>query len=140
MAIDMMPKDSKYYSVVQYAWDACENYGNWREAWLDCDEKYKKYNWIHAYPNAAAEVVALYFCNNDYDRLVSLIAMCGLDIDCNAAQVANVLATMLGKSCIGDKWIEPMGAYMETYVRGMDTVRFRALAEKTTQAVLKARK
>ena len=44
---------------------------------------------IHAYPNAAAEVVALYFCENDYDKLVSLIAMCGLDVDCNAAQVAN---------------------------------------------------
>jgi ADP-ribosylglycohydrolase len=138
-AIDMMPKDSKYYSVVQYAWETCEKYGAWREAWLDCDEKYKRYNWIHAYPNAAAEVVSLYFCDNSYDKLVSLIAMCGLDIDCNAAQVANVLATAQGSKCIDRKWLDPIGEVMATYVRGMETVRFKALAEKTTRAVLSAK-
>ena len=139
-AIDLMPKDSKYYSVVDYAWKACEKFGSWREAWLDCDEKYKQYHWIHAYPNAAAEVVALYFCDNSYDYLVGLIAMCGLDIDCNAAQVANILATAQGSKCIDKKWLEPMGEVMATYVRGMDTIRYKALAEKTTRAVLSARK
>ena len=58
MAIDLMPDDSEYRTVVEYAWKKCEEYGNWRDAWLDCDEKYKHYSWIHAYPNAAAEVVA----------------------------------------------------------------------------------
>lgn len=139
-AIDLMPKDSEYYAVVDYAWKACEKYGNWRDAWLDCDEKYKEYCWIHAYPNACAEVVALYFCENDYDRLVNLIAMCGLDSDCNAAQVANILAVAQGRECIDEKWTYPIGDYMETYVRGMEIVKFRVLAEKTVDAVLKARK
>ena len=138
--IDLMPKDSEYYAVVDYAWKACEKYDNWRDAWLDCDEKYKEYCWIHAYPNACAEVVALYFCENDYDRLVNLIAMCGLDSDCNAAQVANILAVAQGKECIDEKWTYPIGDYMETYVRGMEIVKFRVLAEKTVDAVLKARK
>lgn len=139
-AIDLMPKDSEYYAVVDYAWKACEKYDNWRDAWLDCDEKYKEYCWIHAYPNACAEVVALYFCENDYDRLVNLIAMCGLDSDCNAAQVANILAVAQGKECIDEKWTYPIGDYMETYVRGMEIVKFRVLAEKTVDAVLKAGK
>lgn len=138
--IDLMPKDSEYYAVVDYAWKACEKYDNWRDAWLDCDEKYKEYCWIHAYPNACAEVVALYFCENDYDRLVNLIAMCGLDSDCNAAQVANILAVAQGKECIDEKWTYPIGDYMETYVRGMEIVKFRVLAEKTVDAVLKAGK
>ncbi len=138
--IDLMPKDSEYYAVVDYAWKACEKYDNWRDAWLDCDEKYKEYCWIHAYPNACAEVVALYFCENDYDRLVNLIAMCGLDSDCNAAQVANILAVAQGRECIDEKWTYPIGDYMETYVRGMEIVKFRVLAEKTVDAVLKAGK
>lgn len=133
----MMPKDSEYYSVVSYAWQACERHGNWRDAWLDCDEKYKQFCWIHAYPNACAEVVALYFCGNDYDKLVSLIAMCGLDVDCNAAQVANIPAVMFGSNCISEKWTEPIGDMMATYVRGMDTIRFKALAEKTVNAIIK---
>lgn len=135
-----MPKDSEYFTVVEYAWQACEKYGNWREAWLNCDEKYKKFHWIHAYPNACAEVVALYFCGNDYDKLVNLIAMCGLDSDCNAAQVANILAVAQGKGCIGEKWTDPIGDYMETYVRGMEIVKFKVLTEKTVDAVLKAKK
>ncbi len=138
-AIDLMPEDSEYYAVVEYAWKACEKYGNWRDAWLDCDEKYKKYSWIHAYPNACAEVTALYFCENDYDKLVNLIAMCGLDSDCNAAQVANILAVAQGKKCVGEKWTDPIGDYMETYVRGMEIVKFKVLAEKTVDAVLKAK-
>ena len=140
MAIDLMPKDSQYYSVVQYAWEACERHGEWRAAWLDCDEKLKQYCWIHAYPNAAAEVVSLYFCENDYDRLVSLVAMCGLDVDCNAAQVANVPAVAQGSKCISAKWTEPIGEHMETYVRGMEVVRFKALAQKTLHAVRQAQK
>lgn len=139
-AINLMPKDSEYYSVVEYAWEACERYGNWRDAWLDCDEKYKKFSWIHAYPNACAEVVALYYCENNYDKLVNLIAMCGLDSDCNAAQVANVLAVAQGRECISEKWTYPIGDYMETYVRGMEIVKFKVLTEKTVEAVLKAEK
>lgn len=138
-AINLLPKDSEYYSVVEYAWKVCEKYGNWREAWLDCDEKYKEYCWIHAYPNACAEVVALYYCENDYDKLVNLIAMCGLDSDCNAAQAANILAVAQGKECIDEKWTYPIGDYMETYVRGMEIVKFKVLAEKTVEAVIKAR-
>ena len=138
-AIGLMPEDSEYRSVVDYAWAACEKYGNWRDAWLDCDEKYKEYCWIHAYPNAFAEVVALYFCENDYDKLVSLIAMCGLDVDCNAAQVANILAVIQGSACIGEKWTEPIGTYMETYVRGMEIVKFKVLTEKTVDAIYRAK-
>ncbi len=102
-------------------------------------EKYKEYCWIHAYPNACAEVVALYFCENDYDKLVSLIAMCGLDVDCNAAQVANILAVIQGSACIGEKWTEPIGTYMETYVRGMEIVKFKVLTEKTVDAIYRAK-
>lgn len=138
MAINMIPKDSKYYSVIKYAWDSCEKHGNWRDAWLDCDEEFKEYCWIHAYPNAAAEVVALYFCENDYDKLVEIIAMCGLDTDCNAAQVANVIAVIQGSKCISEKWTYPIGDCMETYVRGMEIVKFRTLSEKTVNAVIKA--
>lgn len=138
MAIDLMPQDSEYRAAVEYAWLACEKYGNWRDAWLDCDEKYKEFCWIHAYPNACAEVVSLYFCSNDFDKLIELIAMCGLDVDCNAAQAANVLAVVLGSGCISDKWTEPIGTYMETYVRGMESVKFSVLTSKTVDAIYKA--
>ena len=84
--------------------------------------------------------MALYFCENDYDKLCTLVAMCGLDVDCNAAQVACVLAVAQGSQAIDDRWIEPFGNMMITYVRGMENVRFADLTRKTVQAVYDALK
>lgn len=137
-AIDIMPSDSMYREVVEFAWRACEECGNWRDAWLKCDEEYKHFHWISALPNAAAEVVALYFCDNDYEKLCTLIAMCGLDVDCNAAQVACVLAVAQGSKAIAPEWAEPLGGMMITYVRGMENVRFADLTRKTVRAVYDA--
>jgi ADP-ribosylglycohydrolase len=138
MSIDLIPCDSMFRSVLEYAWDACKRYGDWRRAWLDCDDKYQHYNWIAAIPNAAAEVVALYFCENDYDKLCSIIAMCGLDVDCNAAQVAGILAVIRGSGAISPRWSVPVGNMMITYVRGMERLRFDDLARKTMHAVFNA--
>ncbi len=138
MAIDMMPADSLYRAVVEYAWSACEKYGNWRDAWLNCDEKYKRYSWEHAFPNAAAEVVSLYFCGGDFDTLVSTVAMCGQDVDCNAAQVANIPAVIGGSAVLSHRWTAPFGDRMLTYVRGLDTLRFEELADNTVNALLRA--
>ena len=60
-------------------------------------------------------------------------------MDCNAAQVANILAVVKGSSCISEKWTEPIGTYMETYVRGMEIVKFKVLTEKTVDAIYRAR-
>ena len=138
MAIDMMPADSEYRAVVEYAWKACEKYGNWRDAWLDCDQKYKEYCWIHAFPNACIEVVGLYFSDNSFDRLVSVTAMCGLDVDCNCAQVANIPAVYAGMSVLDKRWWEPFGSVMETYLRGRERMRFCDLADDTVNAIIKA--
>lgn len=137
-AIDLMPVDSQYRSAVEFAWKACETHDHWREAWLICDEEFKKYNWIAAIPNAAAEVVSLYFCENDFNKLCTIVAMCGLDVDCNAAQVACVLAVIQGMDCIEERWTEPLGNMMITYVRGMENVRYNELTRKTVNSVYAA--
>ena len=36
-------------------------------------EKYKKYNWVHTYPNLAAQVVAIYFAKNDFEKAIKLL-------------------------------------------------------------------
>ena len=60
---------------------------DWHLALKDCQEKYKTYNWIHAYPNACCEVIALYYGNGDYSRTLHIVTMCGVDVDCNAGMI-----------------------------------------------------
>lgn len=87
----MIPHKSEYYAVVKHALDLCKGNSSWEPVWTACEERYKEYNWIHAYPNAAAEVIALWFGNMDFKETCHIIAMEGQDADCTAAPVLNAL-------------------------------------------------
>ncbi|HBT50235.1 MAG: ADP-ribosylglycohydrolase [Caldanaerobacter subterraneus] len=137
-AVSLIPRDSEYYSVVKYALDTCKNSKNWEEAWGLCEKKFEQYNWVHAYPNAAAEVVALWFGEKDFDETMYIIAMAGQDVDCNAAQIATILGIIGGTRAVGDKWTKPIGDNLETYMRGMKKIKISDLIEWTVTAVRRA--
>lgn len=138
-AINMVPADSEYYSVVQFAWEQCEKATNYRVAWKACEEQYIEYNWIHAYPNAAAEVVALYFSGNDFDTCLNIIAMVGQDVDCNAAQIMTLFGLAYGLDCIDSRWRDPIHDDLQSYVRGYERTTITSIAQKTVAAVIKAK-
>lgn len=131
-AMAAIPSDSEYYSVIDFAWKACEEASSWEEAWKRCEEKYFHYNWIHAYPNAAAEVVALCFGEGDFEKTMSIIARCGFDVDCNAAQIATVVAVAAGKE-IPARWTDPIGDELITYMRNIKKLSIRDLAKETAE-------
>ena len=137
-AMAAIPSDSEYFSVLRFALDACEREKSWLSAWKACEKRYERYNWIHAYPNAAAEVVALYFGEGDFDETMHIIAQAGYDVDCNAAQIATVIAIMNGKP-IGEKWTQPIGDRLQTYMRNLKEVSIREVAERTVRVGKKMR-
>ena len=137
-AIDMIPTRSQYFSVLQFAYYQCIKYSNWEQAWRECEEEYKMYNWIHAYPNAAAEVISLWFGNGDFNQTMHISAMQGYDVDCNIAQIACVIAIM--NNDIPDKWTTPIGDHLDTYIRGMKKTTITKITEMTVDAVIKAQK
>lgn len=136
-AVDMIPADSEYYDFVSAALAWCREYDDWRTTWERCEAKFKEYNWVHAYPNAMAEVVALWYGNGDFDETMHIIAMAGQDVDCNAAQIACALGIMHGPAAIGRKWIDPIGDQLDTYLRGMKKMSIKQLADWTVAAVRK---
>lgn len=138
--INMIPKDSEYYSVIDFAYQQCKKHDDWRQAWKLCEEKFKMYNWIHAYPNAAAEVVALYYGGNDFDKTMNIISMAGQDVDCNAAQIATIYGIIHGLKGIDKKWTDPIGDDLMTYVRGMEKLKISQLGKLTVDSVRKAEK
>lgn len=128
-AIDLIPPKSEYYSVVKFALDCCLKNDHWQGAWKECEEKYRIYNWIHAYPNACAEVIALWFGNGDFDQTMNIICMEGYDVDCNAAQIATPLGII--KRRLDPKWTEPIGDKLLTYVRAHKELSIKELAKYT---------
>ncbi|MEW6547435.1 MAG: ADP-ribosylglycohydrolase family protein [Bacillota bacterium] len=137
-AIDLLPPESEYHSVVREALGVCREASDWLAAWRKCEKRLERYNWVHAYPNAAAEVVALWFGNGDFDETMRIVALAGQDVDCNAAQVATVLGVALGPSALGEHWTKPIGDRLQTYVRGMEELSIAHLARWNVDLVRRA--
>lgn len=133
VAFEAIPADSEYYSVIDFALKACQNASDWEEAWQTCENKYGVYNWIHAYPNAAAEIVALYFGGTDFNEVMHIIASVGFDVDCNAAQIATAVAIASGKE-LDSRWTEPIGDLLITYMRNIKEISIKDLAHQTVLA------
>ena len=138
-AIALVPEDSEYRSVLDYAYDACGRNSDYRGALSECEQKYRRYNWIHAYPNACCEVIALYFGGGDFRETLHIITMCGLDADCNAGMTMPVVAIRGGTDAIPEQYRHPAFEKLTTYMRGEDSeVTLDALVDKTVDSVLKA--
>ena len=139
-AIEMLPHDSEYYEVVSSTLYMCKSGDNWEDVWRVCEDKYKEYNWIHAYPNAAAEVIALWYGNMDFNETCRIIATEGQDVDCSAAPILNALAIIIGLDKIEERWIKPIGDVVLTTMRRMQEIKIEELCEMTTESVRNALK
>ncbi|BBI36425.1 ADP-ribosylglycohydrolase family protein [Cohnella abietis] len=137
LSVEAIPTDSEYYEFVSTTLDWCRQHEDWKQTWALCEEKFKEYNWIHAYPNAMAEVVALWYGNGDFDATMHIISMAGQDVDCNAAQIATALGIMNGRSSIDSKWTDPIGDELDTYLRIMKKMKITELSDWTVKAVRK---
>lgn len=129
--LSMIPAESEYFSVVNFAYQAALANERWEDAWRLCEAFVREYNWIHAYPNAVAEVIALYYGNGDFNETMRMIAMVGQDVDCNAAQIMTAIGVMFGSNSIPEKWMTPIGDELVTYVRGMKKMSISSLADWT---------
>ncbi len=135
--IELIPADSEYGQVIRFALEQCETHDNYYDAWLLCEKKLERYNWIHAYPNAAIEVISMYFGENDFLKTLSICGGCGQDVDCNAAQMMTVFGSMFGTSVIPEYWTAPFGDRLDTYVRGIKVMSIKELAKDTQEIALK---
>ena len=139
-AMEMIPRDSEYYSVISFAYDCCFRYDRWQDALHACEEKYHRYNWIHAYPNACCEIIALIYGNGDFRETLHIITMCGIDVDCNAGMIMPILAIQKGIHSIPQELIHPAFGELVTYMRGdYRKLTMEELVQKTVNSINKAK-
>ena len=138
-AIDLIPADSEYHSVVSFAWDCCEQCSDWHDALKRCCERYKRYNWIHAYPNACCEVIALYYGGGDFTETLHIITMCGIDVDCNAGMIMPILGIQQGSGSIPQRLLHPAFSDLTTYMRAYEKVTLDELVDVTVSSIQRAK-
>lgn len=139
-AFNCVPKDSEFYTVLDFALKACEKSSDYREAWELCEEKYKMYNWVHTYPNLAAQVVAIYFAKNDFDKAMTILMMAGQDNDCTGGPIGHAYGAMFGTKCLPEKFVGPLEDRLDSYVRTMESQKISDLSSRTVDAIKRASK
>ncbi len=138
LTIDSIPKDSEYYSVVKFVYEQCLKYDDWHDALHECEQKYIKYNWIHAYPNICCEIIALMYGENDYEKTLKIITMCGVDVDCNAGMIMPIIAIQKGMNIIPKRLIHEAFSTLVTYMRGYEKITLDELVDETILSIAKA--
>lgn len=136
-ALTLLPSKSEYYTVIRSAIEVCKSADSWREAWETLLAKYQDYSWVHAYPNAAAEVVALWFGENDFDKTLEIICLAGYDTDSSAGPALSVIGILNGPDCVDSRWTIPLNGKVDTYIRGFETIRIDELVQETIDATFK---
>jgi hypothetical protein len=100
-----------------------------------CEHKFERYNWIHAYPNIMAEIIALWFGNGDFEETLHIIAQAGQDVDCNAAQILSAVGIMNGMDAIPNSFKDPIADRLDTYLRKDKVMSIKQLAQETYEVI-----
>jgi ADP-ribosylglycohydrolase len=133
-AAQYLPQKSEYTAVVNFSLQTVAQYSDPAQAWAILEKHLERYNWIHAYPNIAAVIFALWYGSGDMTESFSLLAKAGLDVDCNGGLVGNVLGIL---QPVPAQWAAPIGDLLETYIKGKERLSIRDLAERTAKLAVK---
>ncbi|MEN6570828.1 MAG: ADP-ribosylglycohydrolase family protein [Anaerolineaceae bacterium] len=125
-----IPARSEYASVLQYTFSMLKAESDPESAWAKLDKHFERYNWIHAYPNIAADMLALWYGQGDFTETMALLAKAGLDVDCNGGLVGNILGVIRD---VPPAWADPIGDLMETYIKGKERLSIRELSAQTAR-------
>ncbi|PKO05304.1 MAG: ADP-ribosylglycohydrolase family protein [Chloroflexi bacterium HGW-Chloroflexi-3] len=129
-----LPQRSEYAAVVRYCLNRLKENDDPSAIWADFENKFKRYNWIHSYPNIAAVIYSLWFGNGDMTETFCLLAKAGLDVDCNAGLAGNVLGVI---KPVPLQWATPIGDRLETYIKGKEVLSIQELAQKTANLAIR---
>ena len=130
IAAQFIPLKSEYRHHLDFVLTTIGDSDNAEQVLPVFEEYFQKYNWIHSYPNMAADVTALWYGGGDMTRTFSLLAKAGLDVDCNGGLVGNILGVMHG---VPDKWAAPLGDLLETYLPGKEKLSIERLSVRTAE-------
>lgn len=114
-ALKTLPPESEFYLFMTDVIGWYHTYpDDWTKTWNECQEKwafdigcpdgvFTDFN-IDAKINAAYIIIGLLYGEGDYGKTIDISTRCGQDSDCNPANAAGILGTMLGYSNIPEYW------------------------------------
>ncbi|KAL6689919.1 ADP-ribosylglycohydrolase domain-containing protein [Trichoderma pleuroticola] len=111
--LTFVPTDSIIARMIADVRRWVQEYGDWRQTRQRIEDVYgyNKYPGIcHVIPNHAIMIMALLYAGHDFHKAMHVINTCGWDTDCNAGNVACLVALMHGLTAFqgGPDWLGPL--------------------------------
>lgn len=139
-----IPPQSNYAQLIRdvIRWHD-ENPGDWLKTWHllqtkwadtdHCPDGYKKPFNIDAKLNGGYVVIGLLYGNGDFYKTINVATRCGQDADCNPANAAGILGTLLGAKRLPAEYRDPLhNTYWNKTLAGLpDSYEIDALARDT---------
>jgi len=103
-------------------------------------EEYRGMHVGHTINCACLTVAGVLWGRNDFENIITLTVMGGLDTDCTGATAGSIAGAALGYRNLPEKWMKPLGTYARTYLNGIDTFGTDDVVERFTKLAMQNRK
>jgi transcriptional regulator with XRE-family HTH domain/ADP-ribosylglycohydrolase len=104
---------------------------DWEVAYDRLFLKYGTYHPAHTINNTIWCLLALLYGNNNLTRSLGIVITCGMDTDCNSANIGSVLGVLNGGSSIPQHWSAPLEDTLYTAVSQFGKLSISDLARRT---------
>ncbi len=134
--LSVIPAQSRAAEAVRTTAEFSRNHSRWQDGAAFIFEQSADYDWIHVLPNLRIVIHALIQGAGDFEKSLTIAAMCGMDTDCNGATVGSILGVLNGASKIPSRWTAPLNDRLMSMVAHHSDNRISELARRTQQIAI----
>jgi hypothetical protein len=133
VGLTQIPRECRLAEAVQDTLAVFHEVEDWEVAYDRLLLKYGGYHPAHTINNTVWCLLALLYGHCDLTRSLGIAVTCGMDTDCNSANVGSVLGVLLGASAVPETWSAPLEDTLYTAVSEFSKVSIADLAHRTTR-------
>ncbi len=133
VGLSEIPADCRLAEAVKDVLQVFGEVDEWELAYDRLLLKYGSYHPAHTLNNTLWCLLALLYGRKDLTHSLGIAATCGMDTDCNCANVGSVLGVMLGAASIPQDWSAPLQDSLYTTVSQFRQLSISDLARRTAR-------
>lgn len=140
MALAYIPSSSRLFETISNILKDYDSGVNEEKAFLKVFKEYDDHNthhWLHVICNASIVVLSLLYCENDFDKALSLAVSSGYDTDCNGATVGSIFGLMNGIDSIPNKWKSKLNGLIKTDIKNHEIIKIDDFVNETIELINK---